>query len=99
MIQPAIRFRTKGVIEIDTPHRLPSAGTGCPDQKISRRQALLREAASMPVHGEDERAVPPLCHRYVKPLECGGADLPGNMQWQTVEAGKAKDKTERNCRL
>ena len=24
---------------------------------------------------------------------------PGNMQWQTVAAGKAKDKTERNCRL
>jgi hypothetical protein len=36
---------------------------------------------------------------HVKPLECGGADSPGNMQWQTVAAGKAKDKTERNCRL
>jgi hypothetical protein len=34
-----------------------------------------------------------------RPLECGGADSPGNMQWQTVAAGKAKDKTERNCRL
>jgi hypothetical protein len=36
---------------------------------------------------------------HVKPLECGGADAPGNMQWQTVAAGKAKDETERNCRL
>jgi hypothetical protein len=36
---------------------------------------------------------------HVKPLECGGADAPSNMQWQTVTAGKAKDKTERNCRL
>jgi hypothetical protein len=36
---------------------------------------------------------------HVEPLECGGADSPGNMQWQTVAAGKAKDKTERNCRL
>jgi hypothetical protein len=36
---------------------------------------------------------------HVKPLECGGADAPSNMQWQTVAAGKAKDKTERNCRL
>jgi hypothetical protein len=36
---------------------------------------------------------------HVKPLECGGADSPGNMQWQTVAAGKAKDRTERNCRL
>jgi len=36
---------------------------------------------------------------HVKPLECGGADAPGNMQWQTVAAGKTKDKTERDCRL
>jgi hypothetical protein len=35
---------------------------------------------------------------HVKPLECGGADAPSNMQWQTVAEGKAKDKTERNCR-
>lgn len=32
-------------------------------------------------------------------LECGGPDDPSNMQWQTVADGKAKDKTERNCRL
>lgn len=35
---------------------------------------------------------------HVRPLECGGADDPSNMQWQTVAAGKAKDKTERSCR-
>ena len=35
---------------------------------------------------------------HVKPLECGGADAPGNMQWQTVAAGKAKDKSEGRCR-
>ena len=35
---------------------------------------------------------------HVNPLECGGADAPSNMQWQTVADGKAKDKTERNCR-
>ena len=29
------------------------------------------------------------------PLACGGADSPSNMQWQTVEEGKAKDKVER----
>jgi len=32
---------------------------------------------------------------HVKPLACGGADAPSNMQWQTVEAGKAKDRVER----
>jgi hypothetical protein len=35
---------------------------------------------------------------HVKALECGGVDEPSNMQWQTIAAGKAKDKTERNCR-
>ena len=32
------------------------------------------------------------------PLECGGADAPSNMQWQTAAGAKAKDRTERNCR-
>lgn len=32
---------------------------------------------------------------HIKPLACGGADAPSNMQWQTVAAGKAKDKWER----
>ena len=32
---------------------------------------------------------------HIKPLACGGADDPTNMQWQTVEEGKAKDKVER----
>ena len=36
---------------------------------------------------------------HIKPLACGGADAPSNMQWQTIEAAKAKDKVERlSCR-
>jgi hypothetical protein len=36
---------------------------------------------------------------HIKPLACGGADAPSNMQWQTKEAAKAKDKWERaGCR-
>jgi len=36
---------------------------------------------------------------HIKPLACGGAYEPSNMQWQTVEAAKAKDKIERvGCR-
>ncbi len=34
---------------------------------------------------------------HVKPLECGGADSPGNMQWQTKAEAKAKDRTEAKC--
>lgn len=32
---------------------------------------------------------------HVKPLACGGADDPSNMQWQTTADAKAKDKVER----
>lgn len=35
---------------------------------------------------------------HISPLECGGADAPSNMQWQTIADGKAKDKTESYCR-
>ncbi len=35
---------------------------------------------------------------HIVPLECGGTDSPGNMQWQTAAEAKAKDRTERNCR-
>jgi hypothetical protein len=36
---------------------------------------------------------------HVRPLECGGADDPSNMQWQTNAAAKAKDKTEHSCKM
>ena len=32
---------------------------------------------------------------HIQPLACGGADAPGNMQWQTKAEGKSKDKWER----
>jgi|SRR5579859_453169 len=32
---------------------------------------------------------------HIVPLACGGADDPSNMQWQTIEDAKAKDKVER----
>src|SRR5215471_15939052 len=35
---------------------------------------------------------------HIVPLECGGVDDPSNMQWQTVQEAKIKDRTERNCR-
>ena len=32
---------------------------------------------------------------HVHALECGGADAPSSMQWQTTAAAKGKDRTER----
>jgi hypothetical protein len=51
-----------------------------------------------PSTGRGSGSCPGYVIDHVNPLECGGADAPGNMQWQTVQAGKAKDKTERWCR-
>jgi hypothetical protein len=31
---------------------------------------------------------------HVKPLKRGGCDCPSNMQWQTTQEAKAKDKWE-----
>lgn len=36
---------------------------------------------------------------HIIPLACGGKDVPCNMQWQTIAAGKTKDKTERHCSI
>jgi hypothetical protein len=33
---------------------------------------------------------------HIVPLACGGADDPSNMQWQTVEEAKTKDKLQRH---
>lgn len=51
-----------------------------------------------PSNGNASGSCPGYVIDHVSPLECGGADDPSNMQWQTVADGKAKDKTERYCR-
>jgi hypothetical protein len=32
---------------------------------------------------------------HITPLACGGRDAPSNMRWQTIEAARLKDKSER----
>jgi hypothetical protein len=48
-----------------------------------------------PATGKGYGACPGYVVDHVKPLACGGADAPANMQWQTVAEGKAKDAWER----
>lgn len=47
-----------------------------------------------PSTGKSSGACPGYVIDHVKPLKRGGADKPGNMQWQTKEAAKQKDKWE-----
>ena len=37
---------------------------------------------------------------HVVPLACGGLDTPKNMQWQTLQEARAKDRWERvGCKI
>ncbi len=67
-----------------------------------KRSAAARDAFKRqqpcPANGKTSGSCPGYVIDHVKPLECGGADNPSNMQWQTIAEGKAKDKTERYCR-
>ena len=47
-----------------------------------------------PSTGKVSGACPGYVIDHVTPLKRGGADNAGNMQWQTTEAAKLKDKTE-----
>ena len=71
------------------------------DGRIERSGAAkdaFKRQQPCPSTGRGSGACPGYVIDHVKPLECGGADAPSNMQWQTIAAGKAKDKTERYCR-
>ncbi|MDP9112444.1 MAG: HNH endonuclease [Acidobacteriota bacterium] len=47
-----------------------------------------------PSTGKASGACPGYVVDHVQPLKRGGADAPSNMQWQTKEEAKEKDKTE-----
>src|SRR5215510_2225240 len=45
-----------------------------------------------PSTGKTSGACPGYVVDHVRPLKRGGADAPSNMQWQTVQAAKEKDR-------
>ena len=47
-----------------------------------------------PSTGKTSGACPGYVVDHIVPLKRGGADAPGNMQWQTTGAAKAKDRWE-----
>lgn len=69
-----------------------------PNGKIKRSEAAKREFREdhpCPHTNRIDGACEGFVIDHIKPLACGGADAPSNMQWQTVEAAKEKDKWER----
>lgn len=47
-----------------------------------------------PSTGKSSGACPGYVIDHVQPLKRGGADAPSNMQWQTTQEAKIKDRTE-----
>ena len=62
--------------------------------RSSRQKRAFRSAQPCPATGRASGPCPGYIVDHVVPLCAGGADHPANMQWQTVDAAKAKDREE-----
>ena len=65
--------------------------------RIARNPAARRSFQAVhpcPATGKTSGACPGFVVDHIKPLKRGRADAPGNRQWQTTAAAKAKDKIE-----
>src|SRR5579864_8316671 len=63
-------------------------------KRSSTAKHKFEKAHACPATGKNSGACPGYVIDHVKPLKRGGEDAPSNMQWQTTEAAKAKDKKE-----
>jgi hypothetical protein len=73
--------------------RMPAAGVARNAKGRIARSEAARHAFEVQTgypHGRKGYVID-----HVRSLACGGADAPANMQWQTIEAAKAKDRVER----
>lgn len=68
------------------------------ERSSAQRAAFVREHPC-PATAQTRAPCPGYVVDHIIPLCGGGADAPSNMQWQTIEDGKLKDKEERaQCR-
>lgn len=72
-----------------------SVGVMAGGYRSAKAKHDFKSAQPCPATGKSRGACPGWVIDHVIPLACGGADAPSNMQWQTLEDAKAKDKWER----
>lgn len=65
-----------------------------PHKAQRRRQKRIQEVNPCPATGSRSGACPGYIIDHVVQFNRGGANAPGNMQWQTKDAAKAKDESE-----
>ena len=63
-------------------------------KRSSGARSAFKHAHPCPATGKSVGACPGYVIDHRTPLKRGGMDAPSNMQWQTREAAKAKDKWE-----
>lgn len=62
--------------------------------RSSKARTSFRKSHPCPVTGKSTGKCPGYVIDHIVPLKRGGADQPGNMQWQPAQAAKAKDRVE-----
>jgi len=63
-------------------------------KRSAKAKDEFKKANPCPSTGRSSGACPGYVIDHIKPLKRGGADAPSNMQWQTIEDARAKDKWE-----
>lgn len=63
--------------------------------RSQKSKNLFKQYHPCPATLKSKGSCPGYIIDHVKPLACGGVDSPSNMQWQTKEAAKQKDRWER----
>ena len=62
--------------------------------RSQKAKSLFKHTHPCPSTRHTKGTCPNYIIDHVKPLACGGADSPDNMQWQSKADAKAKDKWE-----
>jgi len=80
-----------------TPTRTALSGSRDSHGRIKRSEVARQDFEHhhpCPSTGKTSGACPGYVVDHIVPLKRGGADAPGNLQWQTIDAANAKDRWE-----